>query len=476
MAEAVFEDIKQSLVDNGKKADKANSVVKELTQAITGRNSDDIVNKLDEQADKNATIQQRQRATLAESFTKLKTGFVDGFRNTFDDYFGTPGDFRQFVKKLTDPVKNAVSSVGRGVQKGAETIFDVLKTGTLILGGIFAFKKFVRGFQDFEKLFGPGAALDQKIISGILNVAKGFLGLEDDTIKKLAASYDKFRNKIISIAKSFEDEGFLGGLKTLITDTLFGSVKAGLTTIALGAVFSSTIRSLVLAPFKLASMIATKSLAARSASMAAMTAGDVAAGAASGAVPTGTGKDKVRYNPTTKRFQSKTTGQFVKAANVSKLARAVAMAAVGPKMLASALIPVLLNPAFLGAIAVAGIGYTIYDKFLKEDLARIKEDGLFGDKLRKRQEEDKLKRDSNLNERYDFDRLQKDYNKKIDELYRSEKQRQVMKEDFAAARAAGNNEAIMAMSASAQIDNRQYSNTNFGGGGTKPGASDEYSN
>jgi len=403
--------------------------------------------------------------TLAEKIS----GFKESFRKTFTDWFGTPGDLRQLFKKITKPVRNAVGAVGRGVKKGAETIFDVLKTGTLLLGGIFAFKKFVDGFRNFEELFGSGAGLDQKIVSGILNVAKGFLGLEDDTVKKLADSYNNFRNQIQDYIKVFEQEGFLGGALKLGEDAIkamFSSFTSVAITVITAATFIKPLRKLLLLPFEmLGKSIKFKSPTVSTPGLTPTTGVDPTTGA-----PT---KQKIKYNPALKRYQDQ-TGKMVAKNKIDPLKRFFARLA--PRTLATSLIPILTNPAFLGAIAVGGIGYTIYDQFLKKDLERIKEDGLFGEKLKEREKEDKRLRETKLADQYDYKGLRDALANQLEKSrYNVDMQKEIMA-DFDANLRAGNRESAISIASQNQVNTQNFQNSYFGGGGTKPGLSAEYAN
>lgn len=459
----VAKHIAEQTTNQKQAADKNTQAIKDLSDVISSGQSD-LIDNQNENATKVQQNTQSQFTTLASKLSVIG----DSFRDTFSDWFGTPGDFRQKFGKLTSPVKDAVTSVGRGVKKGAESIFEVLKQGTLLLGGIFAFKRFVDGFRQFSDLFGENATLDEKIISGLLSIAQGFLGLNEETIQSLAQTYTKFKQDINSYINVFKEEGFLAGISKIATDSItkmFSSLETAVITLVAAATFSKTLRGIMLAPFKM---------------IAKQIAGASIAGAAASTV-TSSMKPELATDKRGRQFvrgvgaDGKATADYSKKA-IQKATPSKKGLGLGPKALAKALLPIMTNPAFLATIAAGGIMYTIYDKYLSEDLDRISKDGLFGDKLKKRQEEDRQSRINDLRNRVDYGSSRDKLAEALEKTRYSEQMQKDLMADYDALVKRGELEKATSMLSQYNVSTTTSTNIQTGGGGTKPGLSEAYAN
>ena len=194
----------------------------------------------------NAAYAQLQYAEDAADETTM-----DAFRK----YFGTMGDFKQFLGKLGGGAMDKAGEVGTKisdkVKDGFSFIFDIIKFGLVLFGGLTALTGFMDGWNNAFEWFGENATFGDMLASGLAGIVQAFTGITDEEAKGIAENAAYYINGILGflgrIVAAFgnitglrdreEGESLLGDSALVLGSLLFMFGPKGMIGSAIGFLF-----------------------------------------------------------------------------------------------------------------------------------------------------------------------------------------------------------------------------------------------
>ena len=156
--------------------------------------------------------------------------------DAFKKYFGTMGDFKQFIGNLRDTrAGKQVTKITDKVKDGFAFIFDIIKFGLVLFGGLTALTGFMNGWNKAFDWFGKNASFGDMLASGLAGIVQAFTGITDDKAKGIAENAAFYINGVISFLKRIvaafgnitglrerqDGESFLGDAALVVGSLLF---------------------------------------------------------------------------------------------------------------------------------------------------------------------------------------------------------------------------------------------------------------
>ena len=172
--------------------------------------------------------------------------------DAFKKYFGTMGDFKQFIGKLGDTrAGKQVTKITDKVKDGFAFIFDIIKFGLVLFGGLTALTGFMNGWNKAFDWFGENATFGDMLASGLAGIVQAFTGISDEEAKGIAETAAYYINGVISILKRIvaafgnitglrdrqDGESFLGDAALVVGSLLFMFGPKGMIGSAIGFLF-----------------------------------------------------------------------------------------------------------------------------------------------------------------------------------------------------------------------------------------------
>ena len=160
---------------------------------------------------------------------------MDAFRK----YFGTMGDFKQFIGKLGGDAAEGFNKqrekITDKVKDGFAFIFDIIKFGLVLFGGLTALTGFIDGWNNAFDWFGKNASFGDMLASGLAGIVQAFTGITDEEAKGIAENAAFYINGVIDFLKRIvaafgnitglrerqDGESFLGDAALVIGSLLF---------------------------------------------------------------------------------------------------------------------------------------------------------------------------------------------------------------------------------------------------------------
>ena len=222
-------------------------------QEIIGRQEEGVeMSDADkQQLEKLSALENAANAQLQYAEDAADETTMDAFRK----YFGTMGDFKQFLGKLGGGAMDKAGEVGTKisdkVKDGFSFIFDIIKFGLVLFGGLTALTGFMDGWNNAFDWFGENATFGDMLASGLAGIVQAFTGITDDEAKGIAENAAYYINGVISILKRIvaafgnitglrdrqEGESILGDSALVIGSLLFMFGPKGMIGSAIGLLF-----------------------------------------------------------------------------------------------------------------------------------------------------------------------------------------------------------------------------------------------
>ena len=158
--------------------------------------------------------------------------------DAFQKYFGTMGDFKQFIGNLGDTrAGKQVTKITDKVKDGFSFIFDIIKLGLALFGGLTALSGFINGWNKVNEWFSDkdNPTIGDRIAAGLAGIVQAFTGISDEEAAEKANQAAFYINGIINFfSRIVAAFGNITGLRdrkegeSLITDTalVVGSLLA----------------------------------------------------------------------------------------------------------------------------------------------------------------------------------------------------------------------------------------------------------
>ena len=222
-------------------------------QEIIGRQEEGVeMSDADkQQLEKLSALENAANAQLKYAEDAADETTMDAFRK----YFGTMGDFKQFLGKLGGGAMDKAGEVGTKisdkVKDGFSFIFDIIKFGIVLFGGLTAITGFMDGWNNAFEWFGENATFGDMLASGLAGIVQAFTGISDEEAKGIAENAAYYINGVISILKRIvaafgnitglrdrqEGESLLGDSALVIGSLLFMFGPKGMIGSAIGLLF-----------------------------------------------------------------------------------------------------------------------------------------------------------------------------------------------------------------------------------------------
>ena len=222
-------------------------------QEIIGRQEEGVeMSDADkQQLEKLSALENAANAQLQYAEDAADETTMDAFRK----YFGTMGDFKQFLGKLGGGAMDKAGEVGTKisdkVKDGFSFIFDIIKFGLVLFGGLTALTGFMDGWNNAFEWFGENATFGDMLASGLAGIVQAFTGISDEEAKGIAENAAYYINGVISILKRIvaafgnitglrdrqEGESLLGDSALVIGSLLFMFGPKGMIGSAIGFLF-----------------------------------------------------------------------------------------------------------------------------------------------------------------------------------------------------------------------------------------------
>ena len=222
-------------------------------QEIIGRQEEGVeMSDADkQQLEKLSALENAANAQLQYAEDAADETTMDAFRK----YFGTMGDFKQFLGKLGGGAMDKAGEVGTKisdkVKDGFSFIFDIIKFGLVLFGGLTALTGFMDGWNNAFEWFGENATFGDMLASGLAGIVQAFTGISDEEAKGIAENAAYYINGILGflgrIVAAFgnitglrdrqEGESILGDSALVIGSLLFMFGPKGMIGSAIGFLF-----------------------------------------------------------------------------------------------------------------------------------------------------------------------------------------------------------------------------------------------
>ena len=210
------------------------NAVKEA-EIIIGRQEEGVeISKADkEQLKKLAAIEKAAQTQIAYAEEMKDETTLDAFKK----YFGSMGDFKQFLGNLKDSAGDRVTKIKDKIKDGFDFIFDIIKLGLALFGGLTALSGFINGWNKVNDWFSEkdNPTIGDRIAAGLAGIVQAFTGISDEEAAKKANQAAFYINGIINFfSRIVAAFGNITGLRdrkegeSLITDTalVVGSLLA----------------------------------------------------------------------------------------------------------------------------------------------------------------------------------------------------------------------------------------------------------
>jgi len=210
------------------------NAVKEA-EIIIGRQEEGVeISKADkEQLKKLAAIEKAAQTQIAYAEEMKDETTLDAFKK----YFGSMGDFKQFLGNLKDSASDRVTKIKDKIKDGFDFIFDIIKLGLALFGGLTALSGFINGWNKVNDWFSEkdNPTIGDRIAAGLAGIVQAFTGISDEEAAKKANQAAFYINGIINFfSRIVAAFGNITGLRdrkegeSLITDTalVVGSLLA----------------------------------------------------------------------------------------------------------------------------------------------------------------------------------------------------------------------------------------------------------
>ena len=222
-------------------------------QEIIGRQEEGVeMSDADkQQLEKLSALENAANAQLQYAEDAADETTMDAFRK----YFGTMGDFKQFLGKLGGGAMDKAGEVGTKisdkVKDGFSFIFDIIKFGLVLFGGLTALTGFMDGWNNAFEWFGENATFGDMLASGLAGIVQAFTGITDEEAKGIAENAAYYINGILGflgrIVAAFgnitglrdreEGESLLGDSALVLGSLLFMFGPKGMIGSAIGFLF-----------------------------------------------------------------------------------------------------------------------------------------------------------------------------------------------------------------------------------------------
>jgi len=144
---------------------------------------------------------------LSSQITPAKQS--DAFKNGLRGFLGI--DFVENFKKIGTGFEKIGDTISKKLDKIVVApvksffggLFDAVKLGIALVGGVIALQGFMDGWEKASDWFEGNVDWTEKISSAITGVIQAFTGLSDEEAKKLAEKINHFVEKIQTIATEF---------------------------------------------------------------------------------------------------------------------------------------------------------------------------------------------------------------------------------------------------------------------------------
>ena len=222
-------------------------------QEIIGRQEEGVeMSDADkQQLEKLSALENAANAQLQYAEDAADETTMDAFRK----YFGTMGDFKQFLGKLggdaVEGVNRQREKITDKVKDGFAFIFDIIKFGLVLFGGLTALTGFMDGWNNAFEWFGENATFGDMLASGLAGIVQAFTGITDEEAKGIAENAAYYINGILGflgrIVAAFgnitglrdrqEGESLLGDSALVLGSLLFMFGPKGMIGSAIGFLF-----------------------------------------------------------------------------------------------------------------------------------------------------------------------------------------------------------------------------------------------
>ena len=204
-----------------------------------------------EQIEKLGALENAANAQLQYAEDAADETTMDAFRK----YFGTMGDFKQFISKLGGGAMDKAGEVGTKisdkVKDGFAFIFDIIKFGLVLFGGLTALQGFMSGWNNAFAWFGENASFGDKLASGLAGIVQAFTGLTDEEAKGVAENAAYYINGVMNFLKRIvaafgnvtglrdreEGESMIGDAALIVGSLLFMFGPKGMIGKTIGLIF-----------------------------------------------------------------------------------------------------------------------------------------------------------------------------------------------------------------------------------------------
>ena len=204
-----------------------------------------------EQIEKLGALENAANAQLQYAEDAADETTMDAFRK----YFGTMGDFKQFISKLgggaMDKAGEVGTKIGDKVKDGFAFIFDIIKFGLVLFGGLTALQGFMNGWNKAFDWFGENASFGDKLAAGLAGIVQAFTGLTDEEAKGVAENAAYYINGVMNFLKRIvaafgnvtglrdreEGESMIGDAALIVGSLLFMFGPKGMIGKTIGLIF-----------------------------------------------------------------------------------------------------------------------------------------------------------------------------------------------------------------------------------------------
>lgn len=208
-------------------------------QEIIGRQEEGVeMSDADkQQLEKLSLLEQAANAQLVLQKEAAEETTLDAFKK----YFGSMGDFKQFLGNLKDSATEGFNKrrekITDKVKDGFDFIFDIIKLGLALFGGLTALSGFMNGWNKVNAWFSEkeNTTIGDRIAAGLAGIVQAFTGISDEEAAEKANQAAFYINAVIdflsSIVAAFgnitglrdrqEGESFIGDSAKILGTLLF---------------------------------------------------------------------------------------------------------------------------------------------------------------------------------------------------------------------------------------------------------------
>lgn len=177
------------------------NAVKEA-EIIIGRQEEGVeMSEADkEQLDKLSAIEKAAQTQIAYAKEMKDETTLDAFKK----YFGSMGDFKQFLGNLKDSAGDRVTKIKDKIKDGFDFIFDIIKLGLVLFGGLTALSGFINGWNKVNAWFSEkdNPTIGDRIAAGLAGIVQAFTGISDEEAAEKANQAAFYINAVIDFLSS----------------------------------------------------------------------------------------------------------------------------------------------------------------------------------------------------------------------------------------------------------------------------------